>query len=91
MGTIDYIKEKIKQLYLNNPNIHITTKAMQQKMLVENIPVKIVGIYRNIFQIEENNTTIRPERYSFQYGDILIGHIKIQELDFTPPEPPKQK
>ena len=91
MNTIEYIKGQIKKLYESNPNIHLSVKLMQSKILAENVPVKIVDVYRNIFQIEEIGVTVRPERRSFQYGDVLIGRIVIQELDYTPPEPQNPK
>lgn len=87
MSTLDYIKSEIKKLFATTPNIHISIKSMQTKTLAEKIPVRLVGAYRNIFQVEELGVAVRPERHSFQYGDVLIGRIVIQELDYTPPEP----
>ena len=88
MNDIDSIKFAIKKLYESDPNIHMTIKLLHPKIVFENIPTKIIGVYRNIFQVEESND-VRSTRHSFQYGDILIGRITIPELNYTPPVPPQ--
>ena len=88
MNDIDDIRIAIKKLYARDPNIHITIKLLQPKIVFENIPTKIIGVYRNIFQVEEH-TAARSARHSFQYGDILIGRVTIQELNYIPSFLPK--
>ena len=83
MNTIEQIKSEIKRLYERNPNIHISFKMTHPKVIVEEKSARITGVYRNIFQIEENDSG-RLNRYSFQYGDVLIGQVIIQELHYTP-------
>ena len=83
MNHIDRIKNEIKRLYETAPNIHVNVKATHPKVVVEGAPAKIVGVYRNIFQIEEYDSG-HPNRHTFQYGDVLTGHIVIKELDFMP-------
>ena len=83
MSTVEHIKSEIKQLYETEPNIHINVKMTHPKVIVEGTPAKIVGVYKNIFQIEENDSG-RPTRHTFQYGDVLIGQVVIEELDYVP-------
>lgn len=84
MDYIDQIKNGIERLYKTNPNIHISVSRTHPKIIVEKSPAKIVGVYKNIFQIEENNSG-RPSRHTFQYGDVLIGQVVIEELNFVRP------
>ena len=83
MDHLDYIKSGIEKLYKTDPNIHISVKFARPKVAVDGTPAVITGVYRNIFQIEENDNG-RSVRHSFQYGDVLIGHVVIQELDYVP-------
>lgn len=83
MDSISYIKNGIKKLYENAPDIHINVNLSRPKIIIEASPAKIVGVHKHIFQIEENENG-RPVRHTFQYGDVLIGHITIKELDFIP-------
>ena len=83
MDNLDYIKSEIEKLYKNNPNIHISLKLARPRIIVEGTPAVITGVYRNIFQIEENDSG-HPTRHTFKYGDVLIGHVVIQELDYIP-------
>ena len=83
MNNIDYIKSEIKRFYETDPNIHISVKPAHPKVMVEGTPARIVGVYKNIFQIEENDSG-HPDRHTFQYGDVLIGQVVIEELDYVP-------
>ena len=82
MNDLDFIKSEIARLYRTNPNIHISVKFSRPKVLVEGTPAVITGVYRNIFQIEEHDSG-RPVRHTLQYGDVLIGQVVIQELDYV--------
>ena len=84
MDYIEQIKNGIERLYKTHPNIHISVSRTHPKIIVEKSPAKIVGVYKNIFQIEENNSG-RPSRHTFQYGDVLIGQVVIEELNFIRP------
>ena len=83
MSTIEYIKSEIKRLYDTDPNIHINVKMTHPKVIVEGASAKIVGVYKKIFQIEANDRG-HLKCYTFQYGDILIGQVVIEELDYIP-------
>ena len=84
MDYIEQIKNGIERLYKTHPNIHISVSRSHPKIVVEKSPAKIIGVYKNIFQIEENNIG-RPSRHTFQYGDVLIGQVVIEELNFVRP------
>ena len=79
---IEYIKKSLETLYKTNPNIHISIQFPRPRIVVEETPAVLVGVYKNIFQVEEKGCKF-PTRHSFQYGDILVGHVKISELSIT--------
>ena len=83
MNDIEYIKSGIEKLYKTNPNIHISVSKTHPKVIVDASHVKIVGVYKNIFRIEECEGK-RPRCHIVQYGDILIGQVKINELGYVP-------
>ena len=83
MDQLGYIKNEIEKLYHTNPNIHISVKLTRPKIIVEGTPAVITGVYKNIFQIEECDSG-RPIRHTFQYGDVLIGHVEIREIEYVP-------
>ena len=84
MDYLDSIRSGIEALYKTNPNVHINVKLARPKVILEDVSVVIVGVYRNIFQVEGKDGG-RPTRYTFQYGDVLIGHVVIRELDYDMP------
>ena len=85
MDYMEHIKYGIEMLYRNNPNIHISVSRIHPKIIVEAQPAIIVGVYKNIFQVEECATDKRAARHTFKYSDILIGQVVIEELDFVCP------
>ncbi|MBQ4072094.1 MAG: hypothetical protein IJD50_00025 [Clostridia bacterium] len=85
MDYIEQIKSGIEGLYRNNPNIHISVSKTHPKIIVDASPAKIVGVYKNIFQVEECEGGKMPTRHTFQYGDVLIGQVMIEELNFVRP------
>ena len=85
MDSMDYIKSGIEKLFKTNPNIHISVSKTHPKVIVDASPAKIVGVYKNIFQVEECEGGKMPTRHTFQYGDILIGQVVIDELNFVRP------
>ena len=85
MDYIEQIKSGIERLYKNDPIIHISVCKMHPKIIIEAQPAKIVGVYKNTFQVGECATGETSARHTFQYGDILIGQVAIEELDFIHP------
>ena len=84
MDYIEQIKGGIEKLFKTNPNIHISISRTRPKLIVDASPAKIVGVYKNIFQVEECEGGKMPTRHTFQYGEVLIGQVKIEELDYVP-------
>jgi len=84
MYNIDSIKKHIKRLCETNPNIHISVKLTRPKAVAIDTPARIIGVYNNIFQIEECGDSKPPARHTFQYGEVLIGKVVIKELDYVP-------
>ena len=83
MDKLEYIKSGIEKLYKTNKNIHISVKLIHPRVIIERAPAVITGVYRNIFQIEENDGG-HPALHTFRYSDVLIGHVLIAEPDYTP-------
>ncbi len=80
MLSLDIIKAKIKNLYETNPNIHMSITLKRPRLIIENEPVKIVGVYPNIFQIEEYSLG-EARQHTLQYTDIYIGQAVIPEIE----------
>lgn len=80
MTDIEYIKNNIKKLYLKNPEVHLDVSYTHPKLHLVNDPVRIIGVYANLFRIEERSNGT-PQCHSLQYADVLTGHIKIYELE----------
>ena len=79
MTTIEEVRKELERLYKECPNIHISVSMSHPKVSVREAPVKITGVYRSIFRIEEKEVE-RPRFFSLQYSDLLTGKIKIKEL-----------
>lgn len=84
MDRMDYIKSGIEKLFKTNPNIHVSVRKTHPKVIIDASPAKIVGVYKNIFQVEECEGGKMPARHTFPYGDVLIGQVVIAELDYVP-------
>lgn len=80
MADIEMIKKHIKRLYEKDPNIHIDVSLSHPKLYLENAPAVIKGVYSNLFRIEEERSGY-AQSHSLQYADVLIGRIRIRELD----------
>ena len=89
MNNIEYIKNKIELFYKKSPDINIIINTSRSKS-TDMIPVKIYGIYPNIFCVEETETQC-PKKYSFQYVDVLIGRVIIKELPISTETNTKKK
>ncbi len=80
MKAVEQIREKIKELYESSPCVHISVNMTRPRLVINDSPAVIKGVYPNIFRIEEVSTGY-PRSHSLQYTDVLIGHIKISELN----------
>ncbi len=79
MSDLDRIKKKVKQLYLTNPDIHISVSLAHSRIRESNIPAKIKAVYSNIFRIETESAGI-ISTYTVMYVDLLTGNVSIEEL-----------
>lgn len=79
MTTLDIIKNKIRYLYENNPNIHMNVTINHPKIELKNDPAVIKGVYSHIFRIEEYSKGV-PQSHTIQYTDIMTKRIEIVEL-----------
>lgn len=80
MSNLDHIKDRIRKLYETNQSIHVCVKLSHPRVNVEGTPAVIKGVYPNIFIIEENENGY-PKTHSIQYSELLIGQVRILELD----------
>lgn len=79
MNTLEYIKGRIKELYESGEPVHIELRATHSRLRSYCMPARITGVYKSIFGVEteENGQT---EKRTYQYSDVLIGQIIIEEL-----------
>ena len=76
---LQQIRQRISERYLSDPNIRINVSLQQPRLHLNNVPVKITGVYRHIFQVEEVSPG-PPKRHALQYTDVLTHDIEL--LDF---------
>jgi len=76
---LQQIRQRILERYLSDPNIRINVSLRQPRLHLNNVPVKITGVYRHIFQVEEVSPG-PPKRHALQYTDVLTHDIEL--LDF---------
>lgn len=76
---LQQIRQRISERYLSDPNIRINVSLRQPRLHLNNVPVKITGVYRHIFQVEE----VSPgpsKRHALQYTDVLTHDIELLDL-----------
>lgn len=78
MTQLDMIKKKVAYLYSVSPKIHVNVRLNHPRLELKNDVVKIKGVYKNIFRIEEYTAGV-PRTHSLQYVDILTGNFEIVE------------
>ena len=76
---LQQIRQRISERYRNDPNIRINVSLRQPRLHLCDVPVRITGVYRHIFQVEENSSG-QPKRHALQYADVLTHDIEL--LDF---------
>lgn len=81
MNSLEAIRDKIQKLYHTDPHIRINVTLTRSRIELKDEPVTIKGVYRHIFQIEEQSSGA-PKTHTLQYSDILIGHIEILDSKF---------
>ena len=76
---LQQIRQRISERYLNDPNIRINVSLRQPRLHLNNVPVRIMGVYRHIFQVEEDSSG-QPKRHALQYADVLTHDIELLDL-----------
>lgn len=79
MNEIQQIRQRILERYRLDPKIHINVSIAKPKLHLNNVPVEIMGVYANIFQIEET-TDRTARRHTLQYTDVLTHNIEILDI-----------
>lgn len=79
MNEIQQIRQRILERYRHDPKIHINVSIAKPRLRLNYVPVKITGVYTNIFQIEET-TDGQVRRHTMQYADVLTHNIEILDL-----------
>ena len=59
--------------------IRINVSLRQPRLHLNNVPVKIAGAYRHIFQVEETSSG-QLKRHVLQYADVLTHDIALLDL-----------
>ncbi len=80
MEPLEKIKQQVKTLYETAPEIHMDVALSRPRLTLQNAAATITGVYPHIFQITESSSGA-PKSHTLQYTDILIGSIKIVELE----------
>ena len=76
---LQQIRQRISDRYRSDPNIRINVSLCQPKLHLNDVPVKITGVYRHIFQVEEDSSG-QPKRHALQYADVLTHDIALLNL-----------
>ena len=76
---LQQIRQRISERYLSDPNIRINVSLRQPRLHLNNVPVKITGVYRHIFQVEETSSS-QPKRHALQYTDVLTHDIELLDI-----------
>lgn len=76
---LQQIRQRISERYLSDPNIRINVPLRQPRLHLNNVPVKITGVYRHIFQVEEDSSG-KPKRHALQYADVLTHDIELLDI-----------
>ena len=76
---LQQIRQRISERYRSDPNLRINVSLRQPRLHLNDVPVRITGVYRHIFQVEEDSSG-QPKRHVLQYADVLTHDIEILDL-----------
>lgn len=76
---LQQIRQRILERYRSDPKIRINVSLRQPRLHLNDVPVKITGVYRHIFQVEEDSSG-QPKRHALQYADVLTHSIELLDL-----------
>ena len=76
---LQQIRQRISERYRRDPNIRVNVSLRQPRLHLNDVPVKITGVYRHIFQVEETSSG-QLKRHALQYADVLTHDIELLDL-----------
>ena len=76
---LQQIRQRILERYRSDPNIRTNVSLRQPRLHLNNVPVKITGVYRHIFQVEEDSSG-QSKRHALQYADVLTHDIELLDI-----------
>ena len=76
---LEQIRRRISERYRSDPNIRINVSIRQPRLHLHDVPVKITGVYRHIFQVEETSSG-QPKHHALQYADVLTHDIELLNI-----------
>lgn len=76
---LQQIRQRISKRYLSDPNIRINVSLRKPRLHLNDVSVKITGVYQHIFQVEETSTG-QLKRHVLQYADVLTHDIELLDL-----------
>ena len=76
---LQQIRQRISERYRSDPSIRINVSLRQPRLHLCDVPVRITGVYRHIFQVEEDSSG-QPKRHALQYADVLTHDIELLDL-----------
>lgn len=76
---LEQIRRRISKRYRSDPKIRINVSLRQPRLHLRDVPVKITGVYRHIFQVEEDSSG-QPKRHELQYADVLTHDMELLDL-----------
>ena len=76
---LERIKQQVRELYEENPSVHMTLAIARSKVRTEQVAGTITGVYPRIFTVEDTNS-VPAKTHSVQYTDLLTGIVKLDEL-----------
>ena len=80
MNVLDIVRSRIQLLYEKHPDIHVNvTLKRPHKVVMNNLPVVITGVYPHMFQVEYIEKGI-SRQFMHQYTDIITRDVEILEM-----------
>lgn len=76
---LEQIRQRLLDRYRSDPNIRVNVSLRQPRLHLRDVPVKITGVYRHIFQVEETSSG-QPKRHALQYADVLTHDIELLDI-----------
>ena len=76
VNSVESIRSYIKELYSAGTPVRLSIKMSHPKLIVEDAPAFIKGVYPNFFRVEECAAGF-TRCHSVQYTDVLIGRVSI--------------